>query len=119
MGEKSRGLWSCRGIHSGLTAAPADIASWAGWPAALPVLLQLLGKLEAGGRPIVPYAITQLRHMTFQIKLVLFQPGDIQFLTGRAAFELSRDILFVIPDDSRACRSISPPKNHGKNVRTW
>lgn len=38
--------------------------------------------------------------MAFQVQLILFEPGYIQFLTGSTAFELSSYILFVISHDS-------------------
>jgi hypothetical protein len=35
-----------------------------------------------------------------QVELVLFEPADVEFLAGGAAFELAGYVFFVVADDS-------------------
>lgn len=38
--------------------------------------------------------------MSFEVELVLLEPGDIEFLAGGAAFELAGNVFLVVADDS-------------------
>jgi hypothetical protein len=38
--------------------------------------------------------------VALDLELVLFQPGDVQFLAGSAALELTGDVLVVVADDT-------------------
>lgn len=107
MGKNPRGFKSCRRVHPGFGPAPASTPSWAGWSTILPVLPQLLSEFNTCRRPVIAYAITQLCDMAFQIKLVLFKPGHIQFLTGGTAFELSSDVLLIVSNNSGGFLSAS------------
>lgn len=40
--------------------------------------------------------------MTFKIELVLFEPGDVEFLAGGTALELAGNVFLVVADDSVA-----------------
>lgn len=37
--------------------------------------------------------------MTLEVKLILLEPGDIQFLSSTSALELPSNVFFVVPDD--------------------
>lgn len=66
----------------------------------LPDLAQFTAELLAGHGPVVADVITQLDDVALDLELVLFQPGDVQFLAGSAALELTGDVLVVVADDT-------------------
>lgn len=37
--------------------------------------------------------------MTLEVKLILLEPGDVQFLPSTSTLELPCNIFFVVPDD--------------------
>lgn len=37
--------------------------------------------------------------MTLEVKLILLEPGDIQFLPSTSALELPSNVFLVVPDD--------------------
>lgn len=80
------------------TSASSQASSWAAGSAA-PELFKFFGKLLSGSRPIVADAFTELHNMTLEVKLILLEPGDIQFLSCTSALELPSNIFFVVPDD--------------------
>ena len=68
-------------------------------PASLPELTELFCKLLTSGGPIVTDVIAQLKDMAFKVKLVLLKPRDVEFFAGRAALELTVDVLFIVSHD--------------------
>lgn len=78
--------------------ATSQAPGWAAGPAA-PELSKFFGKLLTGSRPVVADAFTELHNMTLEVKLILLEPGDIQFLSGTSALELPSNIFFVVSDD--------------------
>ena len=69
--------------------------------AILPVLSQFFAQFLAGRGPVVADAVAEFGDVAFEVEFVLFEPGDVEFLSGGAAFELAGDVFFVVADDSR------------------
>jgi hypothetical protein len=57
----------------------------------------------SGGGPIGLDAVTELDHVALEVKLVLFEPGDVELLTRCATLELAVDVLVVVTDDPKRC----------------
>ena len=90
----------CKSARACLTTCTCIYTScWASRPAILPELSQFLRKLLAGRRPVVTDTIAKFGNMTLQVQLVLFEPGYIEFLTRRSAFELTCNVFLVIAND--------------------
>jgi hypothetical protein len=66
----------------------------------LPDLAQFTAELLSSHGPVVADVIAQLDDVALDLELVLLQPGDVQFLAGGAALELTGNILVVVADDT-------------------
>ena len=91
-------------IH--LAVGSAWASCWTAGAAALPELAEFFGQFLAGCGPVVADAITELDGVTFQIQLVLLEPGDVEFLPGGATLELAGYIFFVVADDSKFASAV-------------
>lgn len=80
------------------TSASPQASSWTTW-SATPELFKFFGEFLASSRPIVADTFTELHNMTLEVKLILLEPGDIQFLPSTSTLELPSNIFFVVPDD--------------------
>lgn len=80
------------------TSASPQASGWTAGSAA-PKLFKFFGEFLAGSRPVIADAFTELHNMTLEVKLILLEPGDIQFLPSTSALKLPSNIFFVVPDD--------------------
>jgi hypothetical protein len=67
---------------------------------ALPELPEFLCELLPGCCPVVPYVISQLNSMALKIQFILFEPGDIKFLSRGSTLELTCNVLFIVTNNS-------------------
>lgn len=64
--------------------------------AVAPELTKFLAQFLARHVPVVADAFTEFDDVAFDFEFVLLEPGDIQFLSGCAPFELAGYVFVVI-----------------------
>lgn len=69
--------------------------------AILPKLFELFPQFLAGCAPVCADAVSQLDNLTFDFKFIFLEPGHVEFLSRRSAFELARDVFFVVTHNPR------------------
>lgn len=67
-----------------------------------PNLSQLSPNFLTGVGPVLLDVIAQFSHVAFDVEFVLLEPGDVEFLAGCTALELTVNVFFVVFDDSSA-----------------
>lgn len=67
--------------------------------AVAPELTEFLAQFLASHVPVVTDTFTQFNDMAFDFELVLFKPGDVEFLSGCASFELAGYVFVVVSDN--------------------
>lgn len=64
-----------------------------------PELTEFLAQFLTGHVPVVADTFTQLDDVAFDFEFVLFEPGDVEFLSGCASLELAGYVFVVVPDN--------------------
>ena len=67
--------------------------------AVAPELTEFLAQFLASHVPVVADAFTEFDDVAFDFEFVLFEPGDVEFLSGCASLELARYVFVVVADD--------------------
>lgn len=74
----------------------------AGRPTDGPELSKFLAQLCTGGGPVVGDVVAEILDVTLEVQLVLLEPADVQLLARASTLELSRNVLFVVTNNSIA-----------------
>jgi hypothetical protein len=62
-------------------------------------LSELFTEFLAGSRPVVSNTVAELVDVALEVELVLLEPGDVEFLSGGAAVELTGDVFLIVTND--------------------
>ena len=68
--------------------------------AGLPELSEVFAELLAGCGPVCADRVAQFGNVALDVELVLLEPGNIELLASSAALELTRNVLFVVSNNS-------------------
>lgn len=69
------------------------------WSAWLPELTEFFPKLLPSSGPIGTNRVSNFGNMAFDVEFILLEPGDVEFLTGGTALELTSNVLLIVADD--------------------